>query len=299
MPKKLSIPLLAPRTVTSTARILHTAMPMPVGDALLVTEWQGVWLMDPATGAPLRWYRKWPDLHPSVCHEAAVTEDGETVAAGFGDRTLARWRGSGEVKVETPLIPARVSLTSDGSTLATSQAYSRLSVHDAGTLALRWEVNFKKSFANSARIDPTGSHVATGGTDGILRILDAGTGAVQATAADNGWITDLDTRAGRIAVGGRARQVRIHDPAGTLLRVLDFGRSVEWVSLSHDGLRCVASGGGGAPALVWDTATGAPIGRLDLGKGAVAARFCRVPLGPGGYRVAAVCEKQAGTWDVP
>lgn len=304
--RKSDVPLLAPRTC---ARInlgphdahLESVQPMPGSDDLIVTSFKGVWTVDARTGSAKRWYRQNAMMEQSVCWEAAVSADGSVVAAAFGALELLAWHGAQQVgPVDTrPGIFTRLSVTTDGKTLAGTRLMKQLVVYDARTLVQRWMVDLKKSFANGARIDPTGEIVAAAGTDGAVRVFDAKDGTPRGVFAGNGWADDLDVRAGLIAIGGRGKEVWIYDSAGALVRVLPFGRNVQRLSLSYDGKRCIASGGSRTAAMIWDVDSGTAIARIDPGEGVNTARFSCVKQGGTGYLLAGTANQgEVLTWEV-
>lgn len=302
MPPKSSVPVLAPAfTTKAPGSAFHYVEPVTGGDDVLTSSFAGVMRTNGRTGALVEQVF---DRGRTVCWGARSIDGGRVVAAAFGTQELFVKRAATLVgPFRTEGIACRTSLSDDGAIVAVQVANKALVVLDAETLAVRWQKDLKKSFANGASLDERGERLACAGTDGLVRIFDTRDPEPVAHAQTNGWVNDLDFRADRIAVGGRGKSVHVLDGAGAAVRSLAYGATIQRVSLSHDAKRCVASSTKGA-ALVWDVATGEALARIDAGDGVTSATFSRAAEGPTGYRlVASLGPEHApaalGTWYVP
>src|SRR5690349_10787787 len=109
-----------------------------------------------------------------------MTRDRRRVCAGAGDLKFRIWDAdTTKLLHEVPSddqIVMRLSLSLDGKRAAGAVAANRMMVWNIDDGALVRCIKHKKSFVNGAAISPDGRIVAQGGTDGILRIADVGTG---------------------------------------------------------------------------------------------------------------------------
>jgi WD40 repeat protein len=147
---------------------------------------------------------------------------------------------------------------------------------------------------------PDGQRVASGGSDGTLRLWDAATGAL--TTAHKGHTNAIVSIAfspdgQRIASGSLDRTLRIWDAAaGTPLSKPFTGHTdaVNGVAFSPDGARIVSASSDKTVRL-WDAATGLPLGKPLKGHtGAVAS----VAFTPDGQRiVSGSCDYTLRLWD--
>jgi WD40 repeat protein len=123
-------------------------------------------------------------------------------------------------------------------------------------------VTTKKSFVIAAAIAPGGDRALMGGTDGVVRLFDVAKGAEIASAPGKGWIESIDCAGdGTFASGGRDKTVMLWDADAKPIRTLrGMTRNIACLSISTDGSRVVATGGG--KPIVWNAKTGEILGTL-------------------------------------
>ncbi len=116
--------------------------------------------------------------------------------------------------------------------------------------------------AHDVRITRDGATVVACGRGGIVRVVDAATGAeTRRWTTPGGLCVALSPDGKRIAVGGREAVEIRNTSSGARERVLEFkGRSFA-VAFSHDG-RLVASGGDHNLITAWDSSSGRFIAQL-------------------------------------
>ena len=114
-------------------------------------------------------------------------------------------------------------------------------------------------------LDVTGSHIATGGAEGAVRVLSINGEHVGSSTAHTDIVNSvaLDHR-GAVASGSRDRTVRVYDPLiGRSYVVGDHDHWVMSVTWSDDGSR-IASGSEDGTVGIWDP-NGSAVRRIDLG----------------------------------
>ena len=151
---------------------------------------------------------------------------------------------------------------------------SRWPLPDLPSSALRRVLTGHDGKVNAVAVAPDGSWLATGSSDGTVRIWDVATGQERAVlhghsgrvyavavAPDGSWL----------ATGGaRDKKVRIWDAATGDTRAALASREVNVVAIAPDG-SWFATGGLNHRVRIWDAATGKERATLDTGSGWVTA----------------------------
>ena len=234
-------------------------------------------IWDPAASAPLAVLEGHTGWLSTMC---AFTLDGRTLlASGGGDRTVRIWDPATNAPLavlegHTGWLSTMCAFTLDGRTLlasggsdrtvriwdpATSARYPVLEGRSGPVISVGSFILDGCSFILDGR-----TQLASGGSDGAVRIWDYATGARLAvleghTGPVNAVCTlTLDGRT-LLASGGDGGAVRIWDPAaGTRYAVLEghTGAVNAVCALILDGRTLLASGGDDATVRIWDPATG-------------------------------------------
>jgi WD40 repeat protein len=127
------------------------------------------------------------------------------------------------------------------------------------------------------------------GSDRTLRVWDVQTGELSARWEGHGGnVLCVALRAGLVASGDMDKKVRLWTDTGVPRRELSgHANIVVCVEISPDG-RVVSSGSRDGVLILWDTATGAALHRLDQKQTVWMLSFA--PCRPGGYWLASACE---------
>ena len=152
---------------------------------------------------------------------------------------------------------------------ATHQVPSSAPVTKPGSAILRWHGS---SQVHMIAYRPGGRQLAAFGTDGVVRLWDAETGALVSTLGHVGWAPALAYRpdGSQLATGGRDGVVRVWD-AETGALVTTLGGEAGWVRLvayRPDGGQLAVAGDDGV-VRVWDAETGALVATLTGPTGSV------------------------------
>jgi tricorn protease-like protein len=195
----------------------------------------------------------------SVLYGARMTPNGKYVIGANGERTT--WAtATGKVVNDAEMIGLvrRVSLSADGTKVLAASWEKDVRLWDVVTGKELGGFTMKKSFVNGVALSCDGKLAACGGSDGVVRIIDPISGAVQKAVTGKGWIDVIErSDDGRFfASAGREAQVIVWDWQGNKIRTLsDFKSGITALALSPDGRWAAASGKTAAP-MVWSLDTG-------------------------------------------
>jgi WD40 repeat protein len=248
----------------------------PDHEGVLLAGFDGIWVLDIATGKERVRYRKGGG---HVAWLARMSPDGKRVVSAFGDLTIRVWNAKTTAETFVAKTHGRIvqhlSLSEDGTRAMTSAANNRIALWDIAKGAELGYLELKKSFAFSCALGGEGRYGAYGGTDGTVRVWDFEKKTERWSTPGNGWIEAMDASAdGRMfASTGRGKEILLWDAkSGKRLRAIALGATGYEVSLSKDGSAVIATAGTKSPT-VYSTATGKPIGVLTHPTKVVSARF--------------------------
>lgn len=206
---------------------------------------------------------------PAEARVAAASPDRQIVAIGFADRSIELWKASGEkwreIAGSTGLITA-LAFSPDGAALAGLKDGKVLEIWSSA----EWNSIFKvDTEARGLAWLPGGKQVATGTTNGAIRIWDvAATNSASAPARElaghTGAITSLATHPTKALLLSASADgsVRVWDlEKGEAIRQLDHGAPVMTVAFRPDGKR-ILSLGEGSVAKLWDAESGSLVAEL-------------------------------------
>ncbi|MDQ2869451.1 MAG: WD40 repeat domain-containing protein [Acidobacteriota bacterium] len=214
---------------------------------------------------------------PGLPRQVAFSPDGEWLACGKADGTVALWRRPDFKLQKTLTHPGgvtSVAFSPDGRWLATGGYDTTVRVWGvtgapaatlAGHTGTVWSVAFS----------PDGERLASGGEDKTVRLWRRGDGALLKTLtghALNVWSVRFSPDGRRLASGSFDHSVRIwRADSGALERVLGgHTQAVVSVSFSPDG-QWIASGGDDSTVRLWRAADGAFVRALTGGSNHVYA----------------------------
>jgi WD40 repeat protein len=222
----------------------------------------------------------------------SVTRQGDLVA--IDDAGRIRWRAANAV-VSDPDVPCKLVGSALGNIVVSFGNTAKL--WDASTGASRGELR-QGTAVSAATVDARGELVATGDTEGVVRIWMASGAALLATCKPHtGMIRALRffPDATRVVSTGQDGEVRVCDAASgaTRLRLVGHTTTVLALDVAPDGGTILSAGRDGRPR-VWDAASGSPRAVLEGHDGTVV----EAAISPDGRRVATLgMDGTARIWD--
>ncbi len=147
--------------------------------------------------------------------------------------------------------------------------------------AVSWTIETRRhrGYLVTLAIDRDGKRLATGGSDGVVRLWDAATGELlRALVGHDGWAFGVDfSPDGKTlaSAGGRDESVRLWDVAtGMPLRVLKANKgAVSGVAWSPDGRSVAAAGGISGFVTLWDVDQPKPVRTVETGNSIAAVAW--------------------------
>ncbi len=219
--------------------------------------------------------------HKKPTRSIVFSPDGITVATGSNDKSIILWNkatgGFKKVLLGHTGIVGSLAVTPDGHLLASGgydgktilwdlpegKKRSTISVHGRSVMGLidgeKW-YSAKPSRASptvcSVAFSPDGRLLASGGTDGTVRIVDVESSEIVRTLegyAESAWPVVFSPDGALIAAGSYDGKVRIWNvDGGKLVGTLgDIGNYVFGLAFSPDGLR-IATGSTDTLVRIWD-----------------------------------------------
>ena len=196
-----------------------------------------------------------------------------------------------------------LSISSDGATLVSVDCAGVVKVWDLATGALlrRFSVDFQ---VTAGVLSPDGNRIALGGLDGRIAVIDARSGALEASWEGHGLGTERATLDLQFSPGGDElasvgldSRVRFWDVADdwALRREIEMWCGVSpCVAYSEDG-RSVATGHSDGRVRLWDVANGGLLSAEPISTMQVTA----IAFEPGGGRLAASSGLGVAILDIP
>lgn len=273
MASKKAPPIPARRELPYGKASLMSAELTPDGRSVLLAGFSGVYLIDEATGAEGLRYRP---KQGNIVWTAQMTPDGSRVVAGNGSLMLQIWDArTAALLFDLPseAIVTRLSISRDGKRAVTAAGNNRLRLWDLENGVPLGGLVTKKSFVIAAALSPDGDVAMHGGTDGNVRLFDCVNEQPITMTMGKGWIEVIERSSdGRFFVSaGRDKTVMIWSAKWEPVRTLHGAtRTISSVTISPDGSRVVATGGGSP--VVWDATDGKVLGKL-VGEKVAYVRF--------------------------
>ncbi len=231
----------------------------------------------------------------------AFSPDGRTLAAGTWDATTSLW----DARSGTPLLQVSGHSQAVWDTAFTPSGRELLTFGEDGRLQT-WAVRTAQpaytaagqDYIWSVTLSPDGGTIAVAGTDGAVRIFDAGSGQLlQTLSASRDIIADalFSPDGTRLAAAGYDGHIRIWNPAsGRLERFWLAHKSlVQKLAFSPDGTELVSASSDWT-VRIWDPATGRLLRTLEPKSGPVRG----LAYSPDGRLIATASNKGAlDLWD--
>ncbi|MCC6466520.1 MAG: protein kinase, partial [Planctomycetes bacterium] len=224
-----------------------------------------VWLFDLHTG------ERAGVLPAQAASAIAVAFDpaGDTLAVGYGDGTVRLWdRHTQILLAEQAAFPPDqqagirkvlgLAFSPDGRSLCAGAMLGQVALLDGRTLELRVRKQIDPvAWTHSVAYSPDGTRVLLGGSDNLLRLLDAATGEPARSLSGHegpAYTCDYDPTGRGFASGSWDTTVRLWNADGGEAAVLRGHASIVMcVRYSPDG-RLLASGSADGSVILWDVA---------------------------------------------